>query len=333
MQSSKPTPSMRMMKLFLQNHEIDIEDKSEEEILKLYKDCNIQEVMEFQKDVFDNGYLDKAKEVPEMLEVANMIKESIKRVGDNVSRLYGVMDQYMEKYPYEELKFLILSGVKKIPLVVVDLVTKIKAYQYQEIWLEKIADNLDVLPAEEKSVLMDRYQNLRDNLAALFKVYQKSFREEEVLKMQKIAQSKLELLKNFSPQLLETNYSAYYNEGKEKLDLIHEILSYTQIYSRSFLKNRTMKQLMEFKEEILKHKAEKTQSKKLVFEHIQALEESMTETDDSTFDAACMSAINELNNIELQKVIQYLGSKNRFFINRFEEVAKRFRDRAGDKIF
>lgn len=326
-------PSIQMVKLFLQNCNYDIENKSDEEILRLYQEHNSREVMEFQKEVFDNGFIDMAKEMPELLEIANVIKEDIRKVGDDVSALYGIIDKYIEKYPYEELKFLIFSGIKKIPLLIVERVVKAKSYQYQEIWLEKIAKNLEVLPIEERSVLMAKYQSLCDNLTVLFGIYQQSFQKEEITRMQEVAQNKLMILKNFSPQLLEANYKAYYNESKEKLELVNEILKYTQTYPKVFLKNQSMERLNNLKKEIISRKEEEAQSKKLVFEHIRALEESMAETNDSNFDAACMSAINDLNNIELQKVVDYIGSKNKFFVNRFEEVAKRFRSKVNAKVF
>ncbi len=326
-------PSIRMVKLFLQNCNYDIENKSDEEILKLYQDHNLREVMEFQKEVFDNGFVDITKEIPELLEIANVIKEDIKGVGDNISALYGIIDKYIEKYPYEELKFLIFSGIKKIPLLIVERIIMAKTYQYQEIWLEKIAKNLEVLPIEEKSVLMAKYQSLCDNLTTLFNIYQKSFQEEGIAKMREVAQNKLAILKNFSPQLLEATYRAYYNESEEKLKLVNEILEYTQSYPKAFLKNQSMERLMNLKKEIIGRREEEAQSKRLVFEHIKALEESMAETNDSNFDAACMNAISDLNNIELQKVVDYIGSKNKFFVNRFEEVAKRFRSKVNAKVF
>ena len=323
-------PSMRGMKIYLQGHGHQIDSMNDEEIFELYSQISGAEIKSFQEEVFDSSFLGIAQETPGLHKLSGVIKEEIKSIGSDAYKLQKLIDAYIEKFPFEELKFLIFSGVKKIPFLVVDRIVKIKSYQYQEIWLEKIAQNLEILPVEERSVLINQYQQF--NISQLFKVYQKTLHQDEVEKMKAVAQNKFNLLKNFSPQLLESSYKAFYDESEEKSELIDEILKHTRSYSRGALKNLPFHQLNSLKEEILEQEKEKSKSKKRVIDHIRALEASMLMTHDSDFDAACMDAIAELNNLELQKVIDYLSARNKFFINRFESVARQFHSSSKNRI-
>ncbi len=323
------------MKILVKSHGYDMDGSDESEILKTYEKICIQEIKTFQNIVFEQNFFEtqSLRETAEFVALTNIIKEEIRQIQGSVEKLYEVLDRYIEKCPYEELKFLIFSGIKKIPFMILDRAFKIKYYQYQEIWLEKIEINLEILPLEERSVLMQYYQDHRENIPLLFKVYRQTFDPKEVQKMKEVAQNKLLLLQNFSPQLLEENYKAFFDESEQKIHLIKEILSYTHSYPKNYLKKIPINQLMILKEEIKKQKEQEERSKKRVAKYIKLLEESMMVINDGDFDMACSNAIKELDSEELQKVIGHLGSQNKFFANKFESVAKQLRGSVKAKFF
>lgn len=328
-------PSLKSMKVFLQSKGYNVEHKDSQEVLDIYKDVCSQEVNMYQNEVFDTSFFDvsRANENMELIALSQIIKTEIEQIQNEPQKLYILIDKYIEQCPYEEFKFLIFSGVKKLPFLTMDRIFKIKYYEYQEVWMEKIEQHLDVLPQEEKRVLMYHYDKIRDNIPLLFRAYQKSFDVDEVEKMKRVAEDKLLLLQNFNPQILEENYRAFYDESPEKIKLVKEVLSLTSSYTKSFLKHIPMDELLNLIKEIKKQKQNEEESKKRIVKHIKILEESITMASDSDFDMACINAIEELNNEELQKVLHYLGSQNKFFLNKFESVAKQFGSNIKAKIF
>ncbi|RDU73281.1 hypothetical protein CQA57_05180 [Helicobacter anseris] len=328
-------PALKSMKVFLQSKGYDVEHKDFQEVFDIYKNVCLQETTAYQNEVFDTSFFDisGANENVELIALSQVIKTEIEQIQNEPQKLYVLIDRYIEQCPYEELKFLIFSGVKKLPFLTMDRIFKIKYYQYQEVWMEKIEQHLDVLPQEEKKVLMHHYDKMRDNIPLLFRAYQKSFDTDEVEKMRSVAENKLLLLQNFNPQMLEENYKAFYDESPEKIKLVKEVLSLTSSYTKSFLKHIPMEELLSLIEEIKKQKRDEEESKKRIIKHIKILEESIAMASDGDFDIACMSAIEELNNEELQKVLHYLGSQNKFFVNKFESVAKQFGSNFKAKVF
>ncbi|WP_104697888.1 MULTISPECIES: hypothetical protein [unclassified Helicobacter] len=328
-------PSLKSMKIFLQSRGYDTDNKEKQEILELYKKICSQEICLYQNDIFDNNFFEAmgVRENAEFITLSQTIGREVEEIQTDVKKLYILLDKYIEKFPYEELKFLIFSRVKKIPFLTIERILKIKYCEYQEVWLEKIEKNLKVLPQEERMTLMQYYQQIRNNIPLLFKVYQKSFDEQEVQRMKEVAENKLLLLKNYEPQMLEESYKVFYDDSEEKMKLVREVLELTHSYTKHSLKHMPVKNLLELKEEIKRQKHKEEQSKKLILKHIKILEESILMASDSEFDMACINAVNELNSEELQKVLDYLGSQNKFFINKFESVAKQISGRMKAKIF
>lgn len=327
-------PSLKSMKIFLQSRGYDVDHKERQEILELYQKTCLKEISLYQNDIFDHNLFEatRVRENAEFIALSQAIGREVEEIQTDVKKLYVLLDKYIEKCPYEELKFLIFSRVKKIPFLTIERILKIKYCEYQEVWLEKIENNLTALPQEEKMTLMQYYHQIRNNIPLLFKVYQKSFNEKEVEEMRKVAENKLFLLKNFEPQMLEDNYRVFYDDSEEKMKLVREVLALTHSYTKHSLKHMPIKNLLELKEEIKKQKYKEEQSKKLIFKHIKILEESILMASDSEFDMACINAVDELNSEELQKVLDYLGSQNKFFVNKFESVVKQMGSRMKAKI-
>ena len=327
-------PSLKSMKTFLNAQGHDADSKGQEEIFELYKRVCREKVGFFQSSVFDKSFFEAKdiKDTAEFVNLSGVIASEVAKVGDSLARLYALMDKYIEQCPYEELRFLIFSGAKRIAPSILKKAFSVKYHQYQEVWLEKIASNLENLPPEERSVLLHHYEQIREDIPQLFRVYQQSFQPHEIEKMKKIAQDKLLLMQHFNPQLLEENYKAFYDGSEEKISLIREIMALTHSYPKGYLQHIPMSALRNLKEDILQQKRAEESSKKKVAEHIRRLEESMMMINDSEFDAACMDAIKELDNDELQKIVQYINSQDKFFANKFESIAKQLRGSIKAKI-
>lgn len=331
-------PSIKSMQVFLEANGYDtnqIASMTKEELLQVYGAKVNQEILEFQQGVLDNVGIEalaQVKQKKELEEKIAKIQEKVKNIHQDIRKIYAIMDEFIEDFSIDELRYLIFNNVRKIPSNLVDKVIQIKKYQYQILWLDKIEENLSILPEEEKKNLMAKYCRMDNIDRKLYRIYKNSFDKKEVLKMAEVAKNKLNLLSAFSSQELEENYEIFYNESEEKHQLMNEIVEFTHSYSRNMLKKMSMEQLANLRDSIRNQISKENEEKRTVAKYVKILENSMRSVDEQEFQTVCLDAINHLNNEQLQKVIETLSSQNKFFANKFEGVARQIRGKVKAKI-
>ncbi|CBG39411.1 hypothetical protein [Helicobacter mustelae] len=332
-------PSVKSMQTFLLGNGYDkshIDAMSEEELFEIYSKKVRQEVQESQHELLDNidiRYFAQVKKQKELDSKVQEIQKQICRVNHSVRKVYDIIDAFIEDFSLDELRYFILNGINKIPSNIVDRVIQIKSYQYRIFWLEKIEENLAPLPEEERHTLMEKYTKPDYKDSRLYQIYKNSFDQKELQKMVEIARKKLDVIKHFLPEALEESYATLHEEDKEKNKIIEEIMSFTHSYPRNTLKKMTMKQLRNLGDFIREKMREEQRDHRIIEKYVQMIEESMRSVEDAEFQMVCMDAINRLSNPQLQKVIETLNTKNKFFASKFESVARSLRGKINAKLF
>ncbi|PAF41503.1 hypothetical protein [Helicobacter sp. 11S02596-1] len=325
--------NFEIMKLYLKNHgyspaELDIME--DEKIFNLYKTINHKMIYDFQITLCQNNSF-PAEQVKDY-DLENQLKSKLSKIGKNFSKIYGLIDEYIDHYDYQEFLEILCMHLDTIPSSKIAKILKVKYRQLQQVWLEKIEQRFQVLPIEERIPLIRYYEKNQDNLAVLKRVYDESKDPAYIEKIKKISEVKLDVIKVFMPSLMEENYKAYYDETPEKLELISRILALTNAYSKKYLKELSISKLKILEDEIIRQNKQEAQDKKLFQKYTKAFSKSMASADDNEFSKVCIEAVAELNSEQLQMVVSFLAGKNKFFLNKFNTTIKNYQNISKIKI-
>ncbi|PAF53344.1 hypothetical protein BKH42_06405 [Helicobacter sp. 13S00482-2] len=325
--SKSNIPSARSMKVYLSNNghtQIELDHLSNSELFELYKKESLESIYLFQSDL-DKKICIATAEGLKHYEIEDKLKTKIKKIGRDISKVYDMIDEYIDEYTYDQFLEIFRSYLS-VPAPKIEKILKVKYRQLQEVWLEKLKIRFASLPDEERIQLMHYYEKNRDNIKKLKQIYHFSEDEYYVGDIQRISESKLSIIKNFMPELMEENYKAYYDETPEKINLIQEVLKLTHSYPRSYLKRLSISKLLFLKNEIIEQDKRDIINKKLFNKHIKALEEAMNSPNDNDFSKAALNVITELDGDNLHRVVNYLTNKNKTFLNKFNASIKTYQN-------
>lgn len=317
---------INLVKNYLANHGYNFEDLNlmgQEEILGVYRRYNKKIVHQFQSSI--NGKEVVEKKIEEY-GIEDELKEKLLEVGKSVTKLYDVIDKYIQHYHYEDFLKLLKLYLDDMPSSKIEKILEIKHHQFEEMYLSKIGDLLANLMPQERLVLMQFYEKKRDDLFELEEIYQKCRTQNVLEQMKEVASSKLEIIRNFMPDLMEENYKAYFDETPKKLEMVEKILELSKSYTRRYLKTLTISKLEFLENAIIEQNKKEILEKKLFKKHTKALEKTMVSLDDNEFSNACLNAISELNSEQLQKVIAHMASKYKTFSSKFNSATKSYKN-------
>lgn len=233
----KMSCNLKMAKVYLKNygHSDDELDKlGENELFELYKIQSSKRFFEFRTALEEETSSISFPHAKENTGNYQDIKEKIKKNDQDISKLYDIFDEYIYKYTYEDMLEIFRSNLPNVSSNKIEKMLKVKYREFQEIWLEKIKDRLYDLPEEERLTLMGFYEKNRNNIEKLKYVYQNSAQSNYRKIIKNISIMKLEVIKNFIPNIMEENYKDFFKETPEKIKLINNIIGLTPTYSKNF---------------------------------------------------------------------------------------------------
>lgn len=327
MPMSKISYSVKTMRTYLlhngHNH-VELDHLSENDLFELYQKENLEYLQLFQSELNE-----KMGTAPKINSADNHIKDDlrikIQKIGRNISKLYDMIDEHIDDYTYDQFLEIFRTYLRVSPAKI-QKILKVKYRQLQEVWLEKLEVRFSSLPSKERVQLMSYYEKNRDNIQKLKQIYHLSEDENYIHNIEQISQSKLDIIENFMPELMEENYKAYYDETPEKINLIKEVLNLTQSYSKSYLKELTISKLVFLKNEVIEQDKREIEDRKLFNKHIKALEDAMSSLNENDFSKASLDAITELDSDLLHRVVNYLTNKHKTFLNKFNTAIKGYQN-------
>ena len=319
----------QLMSAYLKNNgftEAQIEKMNDEEISNAYQ----QKATTFLNNYKQSFQAFESSHEPSGISIHTTPKELtpqiISIINQHHIKLYELLDDFMDIYAPNELIELLYVGMQNIKMTQLEKMVRIKVYELQEFWLEQIENNLNALPIEERDELMDYYQSQKSNLKLLKETYLKSKDKQYIQQLQDIADTKLEIIKEHLPSELEANYKSFYNKREEKTNLIQEILELSHGFGMHYLNSSTIADLKELLMLLQTEQNTEKEQKQLYTYHMKALKDSLTNPDEQVFAVACLNAANELPRYMLQDIVKDLADRNKFFLHRFHEVAKEYKN-------
>lgn len=294
---------------------------SDERISKLYHDTARDFILRAQ-DV-----LETSEEHENLRKKSTMIMpETIALIGQDISKIYEEIDNYIDLYSVRELANVLLSALPGVKLAKVEKMVRIKIRELQEIWLLELKDNLRSLPEEECDTLMEYYLAHKDDLPMLRDIYQKSKDQAYIDEIGDIAHIKLSMIQEYMPDELESNYKSFYDHSPEKLSIIQKILALTAAYSKGTLLSMSIKELQETLQELEEKEREEAEQKALADRYFERFRAALHDPDDEHFTNVCLDAASELPRQRFQELATELSKQYKHFHQRFSDVSKEYKD-------
>lgn len=265
------------------------------------------------------------------VEQVNAYKEKLRESLENSVEIIRVLLEGYEVFTYAEVNDLFESVSRHLPAHKMQKISRAAYRQYQEILLSQIQDSLKELPPEENKMLVEHYEENRENIALLQDVLQKF--ADPLTREQLLATSRTKLLvvQLYLPNILTETYDKYFNNTPQKLELVSKIMSLTGLYTKDQLKVLPIEQLQEIHEEILEHNRQEEEDKKVFSKYSQAISEAMFNNDDDTFSEVCSIAVTHLTTTQLQMLVEYMSNQNPLFTSKFENIMREYKKKLNFK--
>lgn len=189
----------KILKAFLIRHghsPESLEDLTPEELNKLYTEEVHANTIDFFKHINND----------ESLIVINAndadIGQLTQQIRDNARdtpKLIEIMRKGLEDFPYADIADVLTLNSKSISAHKLQRILRIAFREFQEVLLDRIAEQLKELPKEEYKVMMGHYEKKRDDIARLKNTIQELSIEKKRQQILKMAHFKLQVIQGFLP--------------------------------------------------------------------------------------------------------------------------------------
>ncbi|RDU53673.1 hypothetical protein CQA49_06335 [Helicobacter sp. MIT 00-7814] len=297
--------------------------KAYEKITKQFLSAFLQNNSENKTNKISSSFLDSDE--------INTYKQKLKSCVKDVVALLQVLMEGYEKFDVVEVNDMLAIVAKNQSAHKMQRISHIAYHLLQEKLLSQIESYLKELPKQEFKMLKEHYERQREDLNALHKTIEKladPLTKEQILSM---ARTKLFVMKEFMPELLNDTYKDYYNNTPEKLELVSKLMALTGLYTKEYLKETPLPKLQEMYDEILEYNRQEEQDKKMFLKYSSALQESIYSNDDEAFNEVCSRAVTHLSNKQLAMLVDYMSGQNPFFLSKFESVMNEYKKKLNIK--
>lgn len=251
------------------------------------------------------------------------LTQQVKENARDTLKLIEIIRKGFDDFSYSDVADVLTFNSRSIPAHKLQRILRIAFREFQEILLDRIAEQLKELPIEEYKVMMGHYENNRDDILRLKNTIQELSIEKKRQQILKMAHLKLQIIQNFMPAyVFSDSYKEYLNNTPEKLKLVDEVLALTGIHPKKYLKNLPIDELEEMKSKLIEDKQQDERDKKIFDQYTQMIDESIYGSDEREFSDVCTRIITSLNQRQILMITEYLNAKNPVFVNRFNTLLR-----------
>ncbi|OBV29779.1 hypothetical protein BKN38_01505 [Helicobacter sp. CLO-3] len=313
-----------MMTKYLKNKGYNLDELSQmssEKLTELYEETVRNFIYEAQDIIRANSDFREEKK-----QAAFITPEVISIVAQQPSKLYEVIDNYIDSYTPDDIAHTFFSAIPHAKLNKLKKMVRIKVRELQEVWLLEIRKNIASLPKEEIETLMKYYTDNKENLQMIKSIYEKSSDSAYLDEIRTIANMKLTMIQEYMPEELERNYKTYYDNSPEKLEIIQEITKLSETYTKKSLLSNSITELQEILKEVREKDEQKRAEDEKMHAYFDIFKSALHDPDDQAFVDACLEAASALPRQKFQELAIILSKHYKTFRQRFKDVTKEFGD-------
>lgn len=256
----------------------------------------------------------------ESIEIADStIKTKIKEA-DN---FYSVFNELLAQHSYAMIHEVVANTLPAHGIEKALLILEIKYRQYQEIIIEKIAQKIATfMPKEECASFMLFIENNRENVELLKDIFAQLNDSKIANNISNITNAKKYIISEFMPLDMEKNYKQFFNNAKDKQELVRRLRSISNAYSKKQIDDMTKEDLIDILNSIRQKELDDKKDAEDFKKYMEAFKLALYEDDGSRFDALVIQVLEDVSKDCLAKLKLHLREEDTLFDNKFA-VAQR----------
>ncbi|PAF43523.1 hypothetical protein BKH40_06870 [Helicobacter sp. 11S02629-2] len=311
------------MREYIKAHGGDYSKTDSEDLVKDYEDL-VKENLSY--------YFDLIKD-DDILQTSNIFLEhkilqndlaSVKTVSD----LYDVIHKHLKFYSPSDLASFIHEVNLPISSKQLLRIINIMHAMLQDELLDSIALELKDLPKEEEETLIHHYEGIREDVMALESACRKLSSAKTLEYVKDLTTIKLDIMQHYLPADMEDEYKPYYDNTKEKKDVINKILQISKIYSKAQLFDMNIKQLVDIKNTIVEQNRLTEKQRKSYKKYIEVFEDTANLSEE-VFNENVRNALEALSNEQMSELLLYFNTRNHFILNKLNTAIQEAKRKNG----
>lgn len=235
---------------------------------------------------------------------------------------YSAFNALLVEYPYQIISETIINTLQSALVQKALLILEIKYRQYQEIIIEQIKRKITFMPQEEIASFMLFIENNRDEVELLKDILSQLNNDKIAKNISQITNIKKYILSEFIPSDMEKNYKQFFNNSKDKQDLIARLRKISKAYSKKQLDDMTKEDLMDILNSIRQKELDDKKDKEDFEKYFAAFKLALYEDNTSNFDALVIQVLEDVSKDCLANLKAHLREEDNLFESKFSMAQK-----------
>lgn len=298
----------------LKNHGFTNIDKlSNEQLEAEFKKISIEWSKKFVANHLD------IKQTKASLEIADSaIEARLKEEKD----FYALFNALLVEYPFNAIYEVVLNTLHTAKVQKALMILEIKYRQYQENIIEQIKQKSTFMPKEEVASFMLFIENNRDEVELLKDILSQLNDDKIARSISQITNIKKYILSEFMPSDMEKNYKQFFNNSKDKQDLISRLRKISNAYSKKQLDDMTKEDLMDILNSIRQKELDDKKDKEDFEKYLVAFKLALYEDNTDNFDALVIQVLEDVSKDCLANLKAHLKNEDQLFESKFSMAQK-----------
>lgn len=246
------------------------------------------------------------------------IKAKLKESQD----FYSIFNALLVEYPFNVIYEVIVNTLEASQVQKALLILEIKYRQYQENIIERIKQKSNFMPKEEIASFMLFIENNRDEVELLKDILSQLNNDKIARNISQITNIKKYILSEFMPNDMEKNYKQFFNNSKDKQDLIARLRKISNAYSKKQLDDMTKEDLMDILNSIRQKELDDKKDKDDFEKYLAAFKLALYEDNTSNFDALVIQVLEDVSKDCLANLKAHLKNEDQLFESKFSMAQK-----------
>lgn len=262
----------------------------------------------------------KQERSAESMEIADStIKTKIKETSD----FYAVFNELLAQYSYATIHEVVANTLPSHKIEKALLILEIKYRQYQEIIIEQIEQKIATfMPKEECATFMLFIENNRKEVELLKDILAQLNDNKTSHNISKITNAKKYIISEFMPRDMEKNYKQFFNNSKDKQELVRRLRRISNAYSKKQIDDMTKEDLIDILNSIRQKEIDDKKDKDDYAKYLEAFRLAIYDNDDDRFDALVIQVLEDVSKDCLARLRLRLREEDPLFDNKFSAAQK-----------
>lgn len=262
----------------------------------------------------------KQERSAESMEIADStIKAKIKESSD----FYAVFNELLTQYSYATIHEVVANTLPAHKIEKALLILEIKYRQYQEIIIEQIEQKIATfMPKEECATFMLFIENNREEVELLKDILAQLNDNKTSHNISKITNAKKYIISEFMPRDMEKNYKQFFNNSKDKQELVRRLRRISNAYSKKQIDDMTKEDLIDILNSIRQKEIDDKKDKDDYAKYLEAFRLAIYDNDDDRFDTLVIQVLEDVSKDCLARLRLRLREEDPLFDNKFSAAQK-----------